>query len=221
MPKAAIRSTKHHNYRLFYNKLLAVHCWRILGSARLEGASSCLLLKCACIFASECRNGLAIPIGSRLPLLLQLWRPNGDPSRLGRYGPPRNDCRGDSHHSRTLDLVRRTRRESHRRRRHWGRFAAVRASCPPCVAHLRRYLDELVFRWNRRRHVSSLFETLSGNECWLGFQNVKSFTPTRAMTPMLSVARSRSAASCRTFRPRRTKNGRIASRLPLSEQERH
>ncbi len=26
--------------------------------------------------------------------------------------------------------------------------------------HLRRYLDEFVFRWNRRRHMKSSFDTL-------------------------------------------------------------
>ena len=28
--------------------------------------------------------------------------------------------------------------------------------------HLRRYLDEFVFRWNRRRHTASAFDTLLG-----------------------------------------------------------
>ena len=27
--------------------------------------------------------------------------------------------------------------------------------------HLRRYLEEFVFRWNRRRHMKSSFETLT------------------------------------------------------------
>ena len=29
-------------------------------------------------------------------------------------------------------------------------------------AHLRRYLDEFVFRWNRRRHTATAFDTLLG-----------------------------------------------------------
>ena len=29
-------------------------------------------------------------------------------------------------------------------------------------AHLRRYLDEFVFRWNRRRHTDTAFDTLLG-----------------------------------------------------------
>ena len=29
-------------------------------------------------------------------------------------------------------------------------------------AHLRRYLDEVVFRWNRRRHTATAFDTLLG-----------------------------------------------------------
>jgi hypothetical protein len=29
-------------------------------------------------------------------------------------------------------------------------------------AHLQRYLDEFVFRWNRRRHTRAAFDTLAG-----------------------------------------------------------
>ena len=29
-------------------------------------------------------------------------------------------------------------------------------------AHLRRYLDEFVFRWNRRRYTATAFDTLLG-----------------------------------------------------------
>ena len=29
-------------------------------------------------------------------------------------------------------------------------------------AHLRRYLDEFVFRWNRRRHTATAFDILLG-----------------------------------------------------------
>ena len=29
-------------------------------------------------------------------------------------------------------------------------------------AHLRRYVDEFVFRWNRRRHTATAFDTLLG-----------------------------------------------------------
>ena len=32
----------------------------------------------------------------------------------------------------------------------------------PGRAHLRRYLDEFVFRWNRRRHTATAFDTLLG-----------------------------------------------------------
>ena len=31
-----------------------------------------------------------------------------------------------------------------------------------CAAPIRRYLDEFVFRWNRRRHTATAFDTLLG-----------------------------------------------------------
>jgi len=42
------------------------------------------------------------------------------------------------------------------KRRALGTYHGVRA------LHLRRYLDEFVFRWNRRRHMKSSFDTLLG-----------------------------------------------------------
>ena len=40
-----------------------------------------------------------------------------------------------------------------------GTYHGVRAP------HLRRYLEEFVFRWNRRRHMKSSFDTL--RHCWI------------------------------------------------------
>lgn len=42
-------------------------------------------------------------------------------------------------------------------------------------AHLRRYLDEFVFRWNRRRHVRTAFDTLLGLSTYLGHASYRDF----------------------------------------------
>jgi hypothetical protein len=46
--------------------------------------------------------------------------------------------------------------------------------------HLRRYLDEFVFRWNRRRHLRSAFDTLLGIGVGLGPATYRDFVQLRA-----------------------------------------
>lgn len=50
-----------------------------------------------------------------------------------------------------------------------GTFHGVRK------AHLRRYLDEFVFRWNRRQHVAAAFDTLLGLVTELGHPSYRDF----------------------------------------------
>jgi hypothetical protein len=42
-------------------------------------------------------------------------------------------------------------------------------------AHVRRYLDEFVFRWNRRRHVGVAFDTPLGLSIRLGHASYREF----------------------------------------------
>jgi hypothetical protein len=46
--------------------------------------------------------------------------------------------------------------------------------------HLQRYLDEFVFRWNRRRHMRSAFDTLLGIGVGLGSATYRDFVEQRA-----------------------------------------
>jgi ribosomal protein L37AE/L43A len=46
--------------------------------------------------------------------------------------------------------------------------------------HLQRYLDEFVFRWNRRRHMRSGFDTLLGIGVGLGPETYRDFVEQRA-----------------------------------------
>jgi hypothetical protein len=46
--------------------------------------------------------------------------------------------------------------------------------------HLQRYLDEFVFRWNRRRHMRSAFDTLLGIGVGLGPATYRDFVKQRA-----------------------------------------
>jgi hypothetical protein len=46
--------------------------------------------------------------------------------------------------------------------------------------HLQRYLDEFVFRWNRRRHMRSAFDTLLGIDVGLGPATYRDFVELRA-----------------------------------------
>jgi hypothetical protein len=46
--------------------------------------------------------------------------------------------------------------------------------------HLQRYLDEFVFRWNRRRHLRSAFDTLLGIGVGLGPATYRDFIELRA-----------------------------------------
>ncbi|AGI67631.1 putative IS1595 family protein [Octadecabacter antarcticus 307] len=46
--------------------------------------------------------------------------------------------------------------------------------------HLQRYLDEFVFRWNRRRHMRSAFDTLLGIGVGLGPATYRDFVEQRA-----------------------------------------
>jgi hypothetical protein len=46
--------------------------------------------------------------------------------------------------------------------------------------HLQRYLDEFVFRWNRRRHTRSAFDTLLGIGVGLGPATYRDFVELRA-----------------------------------------
>ena len=45
--------------------------------------------------------------------------------------------------------------------------------------HLRRYLDEFVFRWNRRQHVGTAFDTLLGLSTRLGHASYRDFIDQR------------------------------------------
>lgn len=45
--------------------------------------------------------------------------------------------------------------------------------------HLRRYLDEFVFRWNRRRHTAAAFDTLLGIGARLGHASYRDFVDQR------------------------------------------
>ena len=47
-------------------------------------------------------------------------------------------------------------------------------------AHVQRYLDEFVFRWNRRRHTQSAFDTLLGISLGLGPATYRDFVDQRA-----------------------------------------
>jgi len=49
--------------------------------------------------------------------------------------------------------------------------------------HLQRYLDEFVFRWNRRRHMRSAFDTLLGIGIGLGPATYRDFVELRAGKP--------------------------------------
>ena len=55
---------------------------------------------------------------------------------------------------RTLRCSRAERAEIRERAKALGTFHGLRR------AHLPRYLDEFVFRWNRRRHTAAAFDTL-------------------------------------------------------------
>jgi transposase-like protein len=46
--------------------------------------------------------------------------------------------------------------------------------------HLQRYLDEFVFRWNRRRHTAAAFDTLLGIGTRLGHASYRDFVKQRA-----------------------------------------
>jgi hypothetical protein len=46
--------------------------------------------------------------------------------------------------------------------------------------HLRRYLDEFVYRWNRRRHMRASFETLLGLTARLPHASYRDFVDQRA-----------------------------------------
>lgn len=46
--------------------------------------------------------------------------------------------------------------------------------------HLQRYLDEFVFRWNRRRHTAAAFDTLLGIGTRLGHASYRDFVGQRA-----------------------------------------
>lgn len=46
--------------------------------------------------------------------------------------------------------------------------------------HLQRYLDEFVFRWNRRRHTAPAFDTLLGIATRLGHASYRDFVEQRA-----------------------------------------
>ena len=46
-------------------------------------------------------------------------------------------------------------------------------------AHLHRYLDEFVFRWNRRRHTRAAFDTLVGLTMCLGHASYRDFVDQR------------------------------------------
>jgi hypothetical protein len=54
-----------------------------------------------------------------------------------------------------------------------GTFHGVRE------AHLQRYLDEFVSRWNRRRHVRATFDTLVGLSARLGHAAYRDFVDQR------------------------------------------
>ncbi len=45
--------------------------------------------------------------------------------------------------------------------------------------HLRRYLDEFTFRWNRRRHTNSAFDRLLGLAAQLGHASCRDFIDQR------------------------------------------
>jgi len=45
--------------------------------------------------------------------------------------------------------------------------------------HLRRYLDEFVFRWNRRRHTATAFDTLLGITTRIGHASLRDFVDQR------------------------------------------
>jgi hypothetical protein len=47
-------------------------------------------------------------------------------------------------------------------------------------AHLGRYLDEFVFRWNRRRHTRAAFDTLLGIGAHLTPATYRDFVDQRA-----------------------------------------
>jgi len=47
-------------------------------------------------------------------------------------------------------------------------------------AHLRRYMDEFVFRWNRRRYVRSAFDTLLGLSVGMGHASYRDIVDHRA-----------------------------------------
>ena len=46
--------------------------------------------------------------------------------------------------------------------------------------HLERYLDEFVFRWNRRRHTRAAFDTLLGLVIRLPHASLRDFVEQRA-----------------------------------------
>ena len=46
--------------------------------------------------------------------------------------------------------------------------------------HLERYLDEFVFRWNRRRHTRTAFDTLLGLVIRLPHASLRDFVDQRA-----------------------------------------
>jgi hypothetical protein len=45
--------------------------------------------------------------------------------------------------------------------------------------HLRRYLDEFVYRWNRRRHMRTSFDTLLGLAAGLPHASYRDFVASR------------------------------------------
>ena len=53
--------------------------------------------------------------------------------------------------------------------------------------HLQRYLDEFVFRWNRRRHMRSGFDTLLGIGVGLGPATCRDFVEQRAWRPSFTA----------------------------------
>jgi hypothetical protein len=58
-----------------------------------------------------------------------------------------------------------------------ARFMGVRRR------HLRRYLDEFVFRWNRRRHTKAAFDTLVCLAVRLPHASMREFVDTKCESP--------------------------------------
>ena len=67
-------------------------------------------------------------------------------------------------------------------------------------AHLRRYLDEFVFRWNRRRHTATAFDTLLGIGTRLRPADYRDIVGPRLIRPGAATA-LRSASIGAEYRP--------------------